>query len=976
MKRTLTLILLFTGMIAWAQKPMPKDFKPAVDSIQVLLQERTGVQVKFSLEKVMRLGKTLDFYFSRELGDYPWRPGDEKWFRNTFQNLSKDALKGYKAGIMMTGRVALGDLAMPELGYNGKPVDNKFRTEPRKNIPLVRGWDNWPLGLSGRHIALWQSHGLYYNSKAGRWIFQRSATHSTAEDLYTQSYVLPFLIPMLENAGAVTMTPRERDVQVNEVVCDNDPAFEGERRGLIRRKGHYSERGPWSDAGQGFADAKAAYEDHDNPFSMGTARKAPVVGIKNGRGKAEAIWSADLPSPGEYAVYVSYKTLPESTDEARYTVTHLAGETTVRVNQKMGGGTWIYIGTYSFDDTGKVRLTNQSSGSGVVTADAVRFGGGMGKADRGAGISGMPAYIEGALASMQYGGTPLTLFDDWSDDYTKDFAGRGRWVKDLMERGIPFDCSLAFHSDAGLTPDSTIVGTLAIYTYRSEEGVTYADGSDRMAARLYTDFVQSQVVNDMRALHDPNWTRRQTWDRSYSESRTTGVPGLLLEILSHQNFADMRHGLDPQFRFDLSRAVYKGILKFLSARYGCRYAVQPLPVHAFSASLDGTSAVLSWEATEDTLETTAAPTGYRVYTRIDDGAFDGGVECSETAFRLPVESGHVYSFKVVAFNKGGLSFPSEILSVGTPGGSSRKVVVVNNFTRVSAPASFDQPQYAGFMHSLDSGVPWGRDILFAGEVNQFRRESAWNSDDDPGHGGSYLDHAGTIVAGNTFDFVSQHGKALLDAGYAFESTSAEAWDGSRSAFAADIICGKQVTVRNGRGAVPDRYQVFTEGLMQAIQQFTTGGGNIVISGSYIATDAWDAVYQGVPKAPGSTRRFVKEFLGYTSVTNFGDRSGRVLPSFGTGLPEVTYNRDYSPSVYRVENPDGIAPADGAASVMLPISPAFASAPGSKYLMHYDGTNIGAAVLFVGKGYKCASFGFPLETSSDLPGLLKHTLELL
>ena len=44
--------------------------------------------------------------------------------------------------------------------------------------------------------------------------------------------------------------------------------------------------------------------------------------------------------------------------------------------------------------------------------------------------------------------------------------------------------------------------------------------------------------------------------------------------------ADMRYGLDPAFRFTASRAVYKGILKFLANRYGCAYAVQPLPVSA------------------------------------------------------------------------------------------------------------------------------------------------------------------------------------------------------------------------------------------------------------------------------------------------------------------------------------------------------------------------------------------------------------
>lgn len=972
-KLLLTLLAFAASVSLWAQKPLPRDFKPTVDSLRVLMKERTGVDVKFSLEKVMKLGKTLDFYFNKELGDYPWRPGDETWFKKTFSSLSSDVLRGFKVGEFMAGRISLKSLSMPVIGFNGKPVDTEFRIPSRDNVPLVRGRDTWPLGLSGRHIALWQSHGLYYNAMTSRWVFQRTATHSTAEDLYTQSYVIPFLLPMLENSGAVTMTPRERDVQRGEVVCDNDPSFEGERTGLLRRKGSYTESGSWQDAGEGFADAKEAYEDHDNPFLMGTARKAATT---SGGRPSIATWRPNIPEAGDYAVYVSYKTLPESTTDAHYTVVHRGGETHFHVNQKMGGGTWIYLGTFSFNEGWEghyVRLTSQSSAGGVVTADAVRFGGGMAKADRGAGISGAPAHIEGALSSMQYAGMPLEQFDDWGEDYTKDFAGRGRWVKEMTRRGIPFDCSLAFHSDSGLTPDSTIVGTLAIYTYRAEEGAKYEDGSSRMAGRLLSDFVQSQIVGDLRTLHDSLWTRRQLWDRSYSESRTTGVPGMLLEILSHQNFSDMRHGLDPQFRFDVSRAVYKGILKFLSARYGSSYAVQPLPVHSFKVLLEGQEAVLSWEPTEDTLEPTAKPTGYRVYTRIDDGVFDAGQDVSGTSHRVQVEPGHVYSFKVAAFNKGGLGFPSEILAAGKAG--ERKVVVVNNFTRISAPTSFDTPTYAGFTHSLDGGVPWIRDIAFSGEVNQFRRGAAWTSDDDPGFGGSYTDYAGSIVAGNTFDFTAAHGKAILAAGYSFESTSAEAWDGTRPAFAADIICGKQVTTRIGRGGVPDRFQVFPDAMQKNIRSFTSAGGNIIISGAYIATDAWDAIYQNVPTAPAETRKFITDVLGYKSVTNYGDHSGAVVPSSGSGLPDLRYNRDLSPDVYRVENPDGIAPATGS-GVGIGGSVGSDVRPGnSRYLMFYKGTGIGAAVLFNGKGYKVASFGFPLETTDSLPAVLSATLKL-
>ena len=36
------------------------------------------------------------------------------------------------------------------------------------------------------------------------------------------AYTLPFLVPMLENAGATVFIPRERDWQVHEVIVDND----------------------------------------------------------------------------------------------------------------------------------------------------------------------------------------------------------------------------------------------------------------------------------------------------------------------------------------------------------------------------------------------------------------------------------------------------------------------------------------------------------------------------------------------------------------------------------------------------------------------------------------------------------------------------------------------------------------------------------------------------------------------------------
>ena len=972
MKHYIVPFLLCLSLIAHAQNPpQVRDFRGVTDSLQVRLQRRMGVDNMFRLEKVTARGKTLDFYYTQNLANYPWRPGDITWFREQISELAAKNMGSYRVGSVYAKKQNIAELPIPALTSDGQPVSTQFRVKDQRSetAPLVKGDEDWPMGLSGRHIALWQSHGRYWEESTQRWEWQRSATHTTVEDLYTQSYVLPFLIPMLEQAGAVVLTPRERDTQTWEVVCDNDPGFSPRRDPKVRQEGEYSEEGNWEPVGPGFADAKERYSGTDNPFKMGTSRM--IATSKPGDSESQAIWRPDIPEKGNYAVYVSYTTLPRSTDDARYTVHHLGGTTLLHVNQQMSGGTWVYLGTFPFDkgSEGFVSLSNHSSTTGVVCADAVRFGGGMGKVEREGTLSGLPAYVEGAVYNLQYSGLDMDLLDRWDGDYRKDLSARGVWVNELSGgsrvnpedsgRRVPLDLALACHSDAGVTPNDSIVGTLTIYTLRSENSDDFPNGESRMSSRLLADWVQSQLVDDIRAGFEPAWSRRDIRDRSYSECRVPQVPSMILELLSHQNFADMRYGLDPAFRFTAARSVYKGILKYLSARYNCQYAVQPLPVHNFSAQLEKGRTVLSWSPTKDAQEPTAMPKYYKVYTRKDDGAFDQGLQIKDTVCTLALQAGHVYSYKITACNEGGESFPSEILAVGKTPAESRKVLVVNNFTRVSAPASFDSPAYAGFNTKLDAGVPWGQDILFAGEVNQFDRSREWTDDDNPGFGGSFTDHGGTLVAGNSFDFVSQHGRAILRAGYSFDSSSAEAFTGQTNAFAVDLVCGKQLTTRLGSGAVPDRYTVFPEALQEALKTFTAAGGHILISGAYIGTDAWDPIYQGVPKSSDDTRSFVKTVLGYQWVTNYGDYSGLVLPAPGSNFPAATYNRDWSPLLYRVENPDGIAPASAK----------------TKALLRYKGTDITAATFMDNGRYRVAAFGFPLEVSPQLGDIIKRVLTL-
>ncbi len=968
-KFLLTAVLLLAGLALPAQTA--REFKTATDSLRARLHRRTTVDTALKLTRVAKRGTTLDFHFSKELGDYPLRPADIEWMRKQLLDLFPSAYRAYALGDIYAERREVTFLQMPALNSNGRPAETKLRrSDPRSKTPLVRTDELWSRGLSGRHIALWQSHGRYYEAKTDRWEWQRAATFRTVEDLYTQSYVLPFLIPMLENAGACVMTPRERDVQSWEVICDNDPSFHGERTGKMRRAGHFKETGAWSDAGAGFADTKPVYSIYENPFEAGTALMCETITGEESHPKATATWRPEIPERGEYAVYVSYRSFANSTTDAVYTVHHLGGEREFHVNQRMAGSTWVYLGTFSFakGDEGFVRLTNQSSAAGLVSADAVKFGGGMGKIERGGELSGYPAFAEGALYSMQWYGIDTHMFDDWEDDYTRDYAGRGKWVSHLAGgsrvnpemggRRVPFDLSFAFHSDAGVTQNDSIIGTLGIYSLLADNKDELPNGESRLNGRLLTDFVQTQVVNDIRKQFEPKWSRRQIWDRSYSESRTTSVPAMLLELLSHQNFADMKYGLDPSFRFTVSRSVYKGILKYLSARFGCSYTVQPLPVKAFAAEIQGGKAVLSWEDTKDPDEPTAAPSGYMLYTREDDGAFDDGVRLENVekvgnrmTVTIPIRRGRMYSFRIAAFNDGGKSFPSEALAVGTPGEDSKTVLIVNNFTRISAPAWFDTPNYGGFMDNIDSGVPYVREINFIGEQNQFDRTKVWTDDDNPGFGGSYTNRGGRVIAGNTFDYPALHGHVLLNAGYAFCSVSADyfpSMDASTYA-AVDLICGKQVTTRVGRGAIPDRYTVFPAPMQDALRKYAAAGGSILVAGAYIGTDAWDQVYPGTSpiKNADQTRAFIQEVLGYKWVTNFGDVTGIIVPKPGAAVQlsdPMKYNRLFDEHYYRVENPDGIEPAGDKAQTFL----------------RYAGTDIPAATVFDDGKHRVIACGFPLE----------------
>ena len=1002
-------LLLGVHVSVCGQSKIVKDFRPVCDSLASLTTDRTGISGKITVKNIMKRKGCLDFYFTESLGDYPWYKEDIKWLRGTLKSLFPKQYANYKVGEIYSRNVSIDHLVTPRLTKDGKPADNRHKVKsPSDNKLIVNrlGGQHPSMGLSGRHIALWQSHGRYYDVGADLWKWQRPCLFQTCEDMFTQGFVLPYLVPMLENAGAYVLLPRERDTQHNEVIADNDPSCGA------RGTAAYKEKGKWSDAGCGFADPKQTYFERENPFEMGTARQAQCVSPSS-KATATITWTPDIPSRGEYAVYVSYKSLPSSTPSAHYTVHHLGGTSEFIVNQKMGGCTWVYLGTFEFEQGSKacVMLDNSTPEGyrmevgAVVTADAVRFGGGMGNIVRNRKVdpsdtlaivaeptvSGLPRSAEAARYWLQWAGADTTVYYQnlGENDYKDDFMSRGDWVEWISRGsrvnpgkkdglGIPVDLSLGFHTDAGVTPDNATIGTLAIYTYKSEGKTKLPAGENRQTSRMLAEIVQTQIVDDIRAEFDTLWNRRSIWDRGYRESRTPSCPSMLLELLSHQNFADMKYGLDPEFRFTVSRAIYKGMLKYLSNRFGEDYVVQPLPVDNIAVEFCGglsaqpsrkgnsqTKVAVSWSPVADPLEPTANPRGYIVYKRIGDGAFDKGTLVTDCRYETEIVPGEVVSFKVAAYNEGGTGFPSEIVSIGVPKNDSQNakdgncssddiVLIVNNFDRISGPAFFDGAERAGFDNSLDSGVADKHDITFIGEMYNFRRADEWITNSRPGFGASYSDKAGNIVAGNSFDYASVHGKAILDAGFAFYSCSNERFEtdsliGSH-AWTVDLICGKQVTTPKN-GVI--KYTVFTEQMQNAILRQTKAGVNFIVSGAYIGTDIWDSIYpiedvRIKGEKQKQSAEFATKVLGYKFVTNQASRKGAIKPVANRaidGLNTVEIVREMNPEIYCIESPDGIAPASKSGHIIY----------------RYSDSEIPAAVAHEGSGYKCVSLGFPIET---------------
>lgn len=795
-------------------------------------------------------------------------------------------------------------------------------------------------GLFDRHLSLWASHGRYYDGKKDRWKWQRPNLFGTTEDLFTQTIVIPYLIPMLENAGAVVFTPRERDWQKNEVIVDNGG------RGYVEDSGKET----WKTAQEkGFAYHAGTYRDGENPFTQGTARAVKATK------KADVSWASyqpNIPQGGKYAVYVSYQSLKNSVSDAQYIVMHKGQRTVFKVNQQMGGGTWVYLGTFDFDrgnnEFNRVVVTNSSSESGLVTTDAVRFGGGMGNIERGGSCSGMPRCLEGARYSAQWAGAPYSVYsskngsDDYGDDInvrsnmTNWLAGGSTYVPTLEGKKVPIELSLAVHSDAGYTTvNDSIIGSLAICTTSFNDG-RLNSGVSRMVSHDFADSLLTGLQRDISGKYR-KWTRRYLWDRNYSETRKPEVPSAIIETMSHQNFADMRRGLDPNFRFTLARSLYKTILRFVNGNHSVPSVVQPLPVSNFRIERNSSGGLrLSWIAEKDEQEPTAVPTSYIVYTSEDGMGFDNGTVVYTSSFDFEAKKGVNYCFKVTALNRGGESFPSETLAAYlSKSAHAKDILVVDGFSRLSGPAVVDDYSRQGFDLGSDIGVSYGLTAGWNGRQQCFDKSRAGSEGEGSlGYCGDEL--AGRFIMGNNRDGSVCHVKDIAMSGaYNVVGCSLEALDNNLVKLdhynLVDIAFGLQ---RNdGHSLVV--YKTFSETLQSKLRSYAKSGGRILVSGAYLGSDMTQP----------HERSFMSDVLKTTFTGTDTNAGNNMVDGLGLSFDII---RQINDRHFAATSVDRIAACDGRS---------FAA------MRYQDGSTAGVA--YDGTDYKSFVMGYPYECINNV-----------
>ncbi len=458
--------------------------------------------------------------------------------------------------------------------------------------------------LAGMVVYLSAGHGrIAWEGGSG---FQRTAQHDILEDTWTAAFTSDHLIPALERAGAVVLTPRERDRNPESVQIDDRH------------------------------DAFAATEVLGRERPADTPHGATLLGADGA-----ATWELTAPTDGRFQVYASWLSDEDRDPEATYTVLHPRGAERFRVDQRSHGDQWWPIGTLELAAGEAITVHLSGSGDGLLSAGRVRLGGGTLPVwdDEEEAFVDRPAWEVAAVHHLEHMGAPPWVWADGGPGFGGDAATRGRWA-DWLHTEEEEALYLSIHTDAG-------GGTGTSSWVRRRCWTAACPDRDRASESL-ADEVRGRLVDTIRDRWDPHWVDRGTRAAPFAEvsDAFNPLPAALVEVAFHDNAWDAAFlGQDP-FVADTADAIVAGVIRH---RVGAESPLPPAAPH------------LSWRG--DTLAWAAGPVSpidgpaeaWEVRVRTGPIGWTSLGEVSEPTLDLPPE---VVAVEVVGLNAAGRGRPA------------------------------------------------------------------------------------------------------------------------------------------------------------------------------------------------------------------------------------------------------------------------------------------------------------------------------
>ena len=747
----------------------------------------------------------------------------------------------------------------PSVGLASSPSTGRKKDKSGPSCPHTQMGGRFG-ALAGKMIVLAPGHGWYWDDD-DTWKLQRPFVQSDIEDFSNVDFISQWVATYCYNAGAYVFGIRELDLNSNMVIADNnDPTTFSS----------YMETGTWSNTGLGgYEYGHAPFAKGDNPFSFGTSREATCV---TGTPTASATWIPDIPENGWYNVYVSYGADTGRSPQAHYRIYHAGGMTDHYLDQRRWRFNWIFIGNYYFEEglnpeMNKVVLLNDSSSAGhTVSADAVRFGGGMGITSRGTpGTSGEPRCDESECYNLQFCGAPWDVYASFTWDGYNGSIGGVKYGKYLVEESVA-------HGAPSMDAVMMSSHTNAFNTVARGLGTFVAVGFDNTWHDRFRNYVFNEIVNDCQKTYSDfvihgTGIKYHTYTYNNPPYMDNAMPVFMGEWIFHDNARDMALYHDPQFRQYMGRAIYQGMVKYFANENSTDVHLLPEPPqNPLCVQTGATSVRLEWDPSEtDTQGILGDPAeSYRVYYGTHGRGLSylkevaGGT--NTTADVGGLTPGSTCYFYLTAVNQGGESFPTEVLAVSmrrNPGDTP--LLIVNGFDKLD------------------------RDT---------RVRDTWHS--------STL-YRQKFYKMNTFDYIVEHARAIGSyvKPVAFDSCSDEALELGRI----DLSSYKGVIWIGGIQAERDTADPTNDAALSALQQallegYVREGGRLFISGSNIA---WDLDRFGGDSFVDTVLRsgYQGDDAGIFSATGV---SGSLFDSLGT----ISFD-DGTGETYAVWEPDVISP---------------------------------------------------------------------